>query len=254
LRRAYQLPAVQEYKAQSFALLRPQAGSCLLDVGCGVGEDSCRLAEQVGPIGRITGVDTNPGLIEQARVRAQELALPVQFCLGDIYALDFAANQFDGVRADRVFQHLDHPQLALAEMARVTQPKGWVVVSEPDWETLVVASPDARALTRRIVHYWADSRADGWIGRRLPALFRGCGLVNIEIHPISISGPLTDYDWALDFLALAKSATGAAKAGLISPAEARTWLEHLQDAEGRGLFFAHLSGFIVAGQKEPFHR
>ena len=46
------------------------AGMHVLDIGCGVGEVSLLLTEQVGPDGSVTGVDCNAGFLEIARRRA----------------------------------------------------------------------------------------------------------------------------------------------------------------------------------------
>lgn len=53
-------------------------GQSALDVGCGAGDVSFRLAKLVGPTGLVIGIDTNPAAIEVARERA------VQSRLGNI--------------------------------------------------------------------------------------------------------------------------------------------------------------------------
>jgi len=51
------LEQVQAAKQLTFKLLAVLAGSHLLDVGCGTGEDVLALAVLVGPAGRVVGVD-----------------------------------------------------------------------------------------------------------------------------------------------------------------------------------------------------
>lgn len=251
-----ELPAVLLYKQLTFELLDIQPGHWVLDVACGTGQDAIWLARRVGDEGKVIGVDINQGLIEQAQHEFADLDLPLVFRQADMCQLDFEANRFDGCRTDRALQHLEDPEIAIAEMVRVTRPGGRVVVSEPDWETRVVDSRDDRALTRKILNYWADTRKRGWIGHQLPALFNECGLVDIMVYPVTMIGPLREYDWELDSIALVKSAEGASRAGLITPQEAEIWLHNLREAERAGSFFAHLGGFIVSGQKpvQKHHR
>ena len=51
----------------ALALYPPQAGQRVLDIGCGFGDTTQRIAELVGPEGHATGVDAAPRFIELAR-------------------------------------------------------------------------------------------------------------------------------------------------------------------------------------------
>jgi len=71
--------AAQGYKQASFSAqkvdgekfihtdVRPQLGDVILDLGCGTGELSAYLAEQVGPAGKVIGVDPDKERIQLAR-------------------------------------------------------------------------------------------------------------------------------------------------------------------------------------------
>ena len=52
----------------------------------------------------------------------------VSFRFADITALDFPSDSFDKVIAGNVIHLLDHPEVALAELVRVTRPGGKVIV------------------------------------------------------------------------------------------------------------------------------
>ncbi len=250
LSQANKISAVKKYKQQTYEVLSIKEGDYILEIGCGVGDDAIAMAEQAGSSGKIIAIDVEQGMIEQAIERTKDLELALEFRQGNVCNLDFEDNQFDGCRTDRALQHLKNPHQALAEMVRVVRPEGQLVVSEPDWGTLVVDSRTDHTLTRKILNYWADTRKSGWIGRQLPGLFEECGLVNIEVQSISISGVMRNYDWEFDFIAIAKSAEGAKNDGLITLDEAHSWLQNLKEAEKIGRFFAHLGGFMVSGQKQ----
>lgn len=47
-------------------------GHRVLDLATGCGEPALSAAERVGPGGRVLGLDISPGMIEQARARADE--------------------------------------------------------------------------------------------------------------------------------------------------------------------------------------
>ncbi len=73
------------------------------------------------------------------RARAVERDLTnVQFQVGNIYELPFAADSFDGVFAHTVLQHLSDPLRALGEMRRVLRPHGIIGLRDDDLGTLLV--------------------------------------------------------------------------------------------------------------------
>ena len=55
------------YKQLALELLALQSGHCVLDVGCGPGDDVVAMAERVGPTGRAVGIDSHDLMVEEAR-------------------------------------------------------------------------------------------------------------------------------------------------------------------------------------------
>jgi SAM-dependent methyltransferase len=99
----------------------------ILDVGCGTGGGLIWLAGH----GRVTGVDFHPLAVRHAaRVSSRVVR-------GSAQALPFAAGAFDLVTCLDVLYHHAVPddERALAEMARVLRPGGWLLLRVPayDW-------------------------------------------------------------------------------------------------------------------------
>ena len=57
--------------------------------------------------------------------------------LADATALPFAAGSFDLVTSNMVFEHIEKPQPTLAEIRRVLQPQGVLLVVTPNWLDIV---------------------------------------------------------------------------------------------------------------------
>ncbi|MGH3168099.1 MAG: methyltransferase domain-containing protein, partial [Trebonia sp.] len=105
----------------------------ILDVGCGPGTITAGLAGYV-PDGQVTGIDTAPDIVEQARRHAAGSGKEnMDFAVGDVYALDYPDDTFCVTHAHQVLQHLGDPVKALKEMRRVTKPGGIVAVRDADY-------------------------------------------------------------------------------------------------------------------------
>src|SRR5262249_5934713 len=67
----------------------PAAGARVLDVGCGFGDTTQRLAELVGPDGEAVGVDVSEPFVAMAREEAAEAGTQnVSFRCGDVQTMD----------------------------------------------------------------------------------------------------------------------------------------------------------------------
>src|SRR5207302_9662533 len=101
-----------------------------LDIGCGAGFLACELANEVGPAGRMAGLDSSPGMIDAARLRAERNQLSgwVEFMLGDAARLEFPSGTFDFVVAVQVYLYVPEIERALAGASRVLRPGGRLAV------------------------------------------------------------------------------------------------------------------------------
>jgi SAM-dependent methyltransferase len=108
------------------ARLDPQPGQRLLDLACGTGA----VAERAATTGAdVVGVDIAPALIEQARQRAAERGLDIDYRVGDAEALEFEDESFDLVTSTcGVMFAPDHDAIA-RELVRVTKPGGRIALA-----------------------------------------------------------------------------------------------------------------------------
>jgi ubiquinone/menaquinone biosynthesis C-methylase UbiE len=96
----------------------------VLDAGTGAGTLALALAPLVG---EVVGIDLVPELLEAARRDAPPNATFVE---GDATALPFESATFDLACSRRTLHHVNRPELALAELARVAKPGGRVFVDD----------------------------------------------------------------------------------------------------------------------------
>lgn len=111
--------------------LAPKPGQRLLDLACGTGA-TAELAAAKGA--EVVGVDIAPALIEQAKARAAERRLEIDYRVGDAEALELEAASFDLVTSTcGVMFAPDHEAVA-RELTRVTKSGGRIglVCWKPD--------------------------------------------------------------------------------------------------------------------------
>jgi ubiquinone/menaquinone biosynthesis C-methylase UbiE len=104
--------------------VQPSGGERALDAGAGTGALAFALAPHVA---EVLAIDLEPALLEEARRRAS--AFPnVTIAEGDITRLDLTSGTFDIAGCARTLHHVRRPELAIAELARVTRFGGHVLV------------------------------------------------------------------------------------------------------------------------------
>jgi 2-polyprenyl-3-methyl-5-hydroxy-6-metoxy-1,4-benzoquinol methylase len=101
------------------------AGQTVLDVGCGVGNDTSRFARG-GAL--VTGIDLAPRSIELARVNFAQRGLAGEFHVMDGEQLAFPDNHFDLVYCHTVLHFTPHPERMVAEIHRVLKPGRHAIV------------------------------------------------------------------------------------------------------------------------------
>ena len=127
--------ATHRLRSWERAQLHLAQGQRLLDVGCGLGEASLDLAEDLGERGELVGIDASESMLRVARSNARGARFQVRFSVGDACSLDEPDASFDAARSERTLQWLADPAAAVAEMVRVVRPGGRVSLIDTDWST-----------------------------------------------------------------------------------------------------------------------
>ena len=161
----------------------------VLDVACGDGFYTRRIAERLGRGGSVTGVDLNLAYLSQARKEAARNTghAAIKFVAASFDSMPFADDTFDLVWCAQSLYSLPEPRLVLEHLARVVRPGGILAVLENDtmhqvflpWPVsleLPLRAAELMALTKETRH-----PSKYYIGRRLPEIIAAAGLQPVEM-------------------------------------------------------------------------
>jgi SAM-dependent methyltransferase len=112
----------------------PGPGQRILDVASGVGQDTIAMAMRGA---NALGAEPSQRMIGMARMFAEDKKIETPSwvqCWSD--HLPFATGSFDASICKGAMDHFDRPELAIAEMARVTAIDGRVVLAIANFESL----------------------------------------------------------------------------------------------------------------------
>ena len=125
---------------------RIRRGFRVLDLGCGTGYPALLVAEAVGSNGEVIGLDLAEDMLAVARQKAGRLGMMnVRFQQADITALPFDDHYFDAVTSRFCLMFLPDIPKAVAEIARVLKPGGYLaaaVWSDPNKNSFINIARD----------------------------------------------------------------------------------------------------------------
>ncbi|MEX2221509.1 MAG: methyltransferase domain-containing protein [Candidatus Rokuibacteriota bacterium] len=242
-------PDVAEQRARTRAIVAPRTGERGLDIGCGFGLLACELARDVGPTGRVMGVDAVPDMIIACEERARHDAVTgrTEFRQADPEAVPASTGSFDFVTAIQVYEYMADVERGLAEAYRVLKPRGRLAVLDTDWESCVWHTDD-RDRTARVLRVWEQRFAHPHLPARLPELLRRSGFVvkGVTLIPV-INVEMSEHTYSPGMIDVVTRFV--ANRGGISEDEAARWAEDVRSQAPRGEYFFSLSRYLFLAER-----
>lgn len=242
MERTYATPDVVAQRAQVLALLTPQPGERVLDIGSGPGYLLSEIAAAVGPTGRAFGVDPSGVMNAMASRRVSGLE-HVQIEEGDAGQLRYPDDWFDAAVSTQVYEYVADLPGALAQVHRVLRPGGRLLVLDTDWDSLVCNVTD-RELHRRVIDAWEEHLVEPRLPRVLAGLLRRAGftvtgqhvvpILNTRLHEDTYSHGVTQL--IADFV--------PGKRGVTS-ADSAAWLADLRAVAAADEYFFSLNRYAI---------
>ena len=189
---AHQAEAIWPQEQRLFERYALSGSLRILDLGCGTGEITRRLAERY-PQATLLGIDILEGNLALARRDSAAYGERIGYAQGDAFALDLAAASLDLVVCRHMSQAVPDFPLVLAEITRVLKPGGWLHLLSEDYGMLHF--PAAREVDGFDPdHFWNTNAiaflrsigCDGRIGRHSPTLLQTAGYLDVAMDYVSV--------------------------------------------------------------------
>ena len=132
LNRLLSLGIDRRWRTKAVRLLKYKEGSRILDVATGTGDVALEIARTTPSSVKITGADFCQEMIElgEAKVAASPYAGRIDFRVAPCEDLPFPNNTFDSITIAFGIRNVVDRKLGLAEMWRVLQPGGRMIILE----------------------------------------------------------------------------------------------------------------------------
>lgn len=158
----------------AIAELKP--GEVVLDLGSGGGIDCFLAARQVGPQGRVIGLDMTPEMIKLARQNAKKVgATNVEFRYGEMEDIPLPDESVDVIISNCVINLSPDKDAVFAEAYRVLRPGGRLVISD-----IVTYGPLPEAV-RNSLEAWAGCVAGALDEAAYLDKMRQAGFIEVEV-------------------------------------------------------------------------
>jgi len=162
-----------------------QAGSRVLEAGCGVGAQTVSLARN-SPEASFISIDISADSITKAKQAIESAGFSnVHFQQADIFNLKFEPESFDHIFVCHVLEHLSRPENALEILKSLIKVGGTITVIEGDHGSAYFY-PDSEAAHLAIqcqVELQRRAGGNAMIGRELYPLLTKTGFNSIHVSP-----------------------------------------------------------------------
>ena len=169
------------------AIAGMKAGEVVLDLGSGPGLDCFLSAKQVGPTGRVIGLDMTQDMLDLANANRDKLgATNVEFRKGEMESMPVDSASVDVIISNCVINLSPDKDAVFSEAFRVLKPGGRLHVSD------VVLGRDLTEDEKSDLALWTGCRAGALLEDDYLARLRAAGFAVVRVESRS---EITDKAW-----------------------------------------------------------
>lgn len=162
-------------------------GMTVLEIGCGMGDMACWLAQQVAPTGKVIAIDTAEDSLQIAREKATKKDITnVQFLNLDVHEVESLGQQFDFTYGRWVLIFSSNPRILVKKIYDVINPGGIFTHETLNIGELGLFSYPEQSIVAQyanlIKEFSTSEGRDLAFSYHLYDEFKSLGLSNINLH------------------------------------------------------------------------
>jgi ubiquinone/menaquinone biosynthesis C-methylase UbiE len=217
--------------------------SIVVDLGCGTGQDVLNMAKVFETKGfKFIGIDHDPIMIKNNESAADEHD-NVNFLIADVSKLPFSDKETQGIRMERLVQHIPEPFELFKEVYRVLNEDGIVVVMESDWNSLTFYNGDPSIMDKITSFLVSQKVKNGRAAQSLTAYLKSSNFqqIKVEVYPFV----LKSYEEACKYLWIDKILSEMLALKLIDQREYDDFVESQVESD-RSNYFSSTMNIVIA--------
>lgn len=234
-------------KVSSYEAFSQIKSGTVVDLGCGIGIDVIQMATLFPNQFNVVGVDHDASLIDIAKDSAQHLN-NTSFLVSEGNSIPFGDASIEGLRAERLVQHLSNPNEVFDEIYRILKPESPLVIVESDWSSLnfYCGSVD---IAQKMTNYLTEQKINnGWASKKLSSYLAKANFSNIKLNVFPfVLNSLLD---ANTYLWIDKIIEEMYQKGIFTSEEKDDFNNEIIIADQKGYFACSMN--IVVGSAKKF--
>jgi len=235
---------LKNLKLHSYHPFRDMRGP-ILDLGCGTGLDVIKMSENFN-FSKVVGIDHDPIMLKKGMSECKNNS-NIEFICSESDNIPFDDGFFEGIRAERLIQHLKNPEKTIKEVFRAIMPGHPFAIIETDWTGLTIYNENIEIASEINKFLTEEKINNGYASRKLTHYLKEAGFrnINIEVFPFV----LKSLKEANDYLWLEIIINEASEKGFLSKHEKNLFIESLREADSKNYFACSINMVIVTSVK-----
>lgn len=238
--------ALEQLKLRSYDLFTHITKGHVADIGCGTGADALNMARRLGEQVQVTGVDIAAEMIDKARSSAEGVA-NLDFRLSAADTLPFGDNELQGVRNERLIQHLPDAPASFREFYRVMAPEAPLVSVETAWSSISFYNGDYSTGSKLRDYLTGKNVRNGAAAANLTNYMQQAGFreISLEVFPFV----LHSLQQVVAMLRIDHAMDRMLEEAIISGEEHKSFWSSVEDADRNHYFACSINIIVATGKK-----
>jgi ubiquinone/menaquinone biosynthesis C-methylase UbiE len=172
---------LQQLKESSYTIFKKINKGLIVDLGCGNGADVYRLSKLLPKDVKVIGLDNDANMIHIAQqMNESSKNGNTAFMLAEAIKLPFHDSSIDGLRTERLIQHLLEPEKVIGEIHRALKKNSPLVILETDWQSMSFYNEHI-SIQKKITKYLTQEKVNnGFAAKKLITSLLNQGFRNLE--------------------------------------------------------------------------